>query len=116
MVLDIEHASPARLRPDCVPVGEVVAAPSSRGVVNFHVEKQRVTSSKSRRGRFPHARDRGLQFSYGVTAVHEANEPEDWTDYIRQRLPDGLRGLILLTAGPSSKHPEANYRLEIIDS
>jgi pyruvate kinase len=59
-----------------------------------------------------------LQFSYGVAAVHEVNEPDDWNDYVRRRLPVDRagRGLILLTTGPSSKHPEANYRLEIIDA
>jgi pyruvate kinase len=50
--------------------------------------------------------------------VHEATEPDDWNDYVRRRLPvrRARRALILLTAGPSSKHPEANHRLEIIDA
>ena len=59
-----------------------------------------------------------VQFSYGVAAVREATEPDDWNDYVRRRLPvrSARGGLILLTAGPSSKHPEANHRLEIIDT
>jgi predicted RNase H-like HicB family nuclease len=45
------------------------------------------------------------------------DEPDHWNDYVRRRLPvdSAGRGLILLTTGPSSKHPEANYRLEIVD-
>jgi len=59
----------------------------------------------------------GLQFSYGVYPVHEPDHPEDWNAYIR----DWLRSheveghLVVLTEGPSSKHPEANNRMELID-
>lgn len=58
-----------------------------------------------------------LQFSYGVYPVHEPYHPEDWNSYIK----DWLRAhevegkLAVLTEGPSSKHPEANNRMEIID-
>jgi pyruvate kinase len=58
-----------------------------------------------------------LQFSYGVYPVHEPDHPEDWRDYARNWLKshevDG--NLVVLTEGPSSKHPEANPRMEIID-
>jgi pyruvate kinase len=59
----------------------------------------------------------GLQFSYGVYPACETNAPEDWKGYIRQWLKrNGVEGnLVLLTAGPSTKYPEANHRLEIID-
>ena len=59
----------------------------------------------------------GLQFSYGVYPVHEPEHPENWNAYIR----DWLRShkvegnLVILTEGPSSKHPEANNRMELID-
>lgn len=59
----------------------------------------------------------GLQFSYGVYPVHEPDHPEDWNAFVRQWLQThGLQGdLVVLTEGPSSKHPEANNRMEIID-
>jgi pyruvate kinase len=58
-----------------------------------------------------------LQFSYGVYPVCEPDHPEDWKSYIREWLArNGVEGnLVLLTEGPSSRHPEANNRLEIID-
>jgi pyruvate kinase len=58
-----------------------------------------------------------LQFSYGVYAVHEPDYPEDWRLYARNWLQShGVNGnLVVLTEGPSSKHPDANHRMEIID-
>jgi pyruvate kinase len=59
----------------------------------------------------------GLQFSYGVYPVHEPDHPEDWNLFAQNWLKShGLDGdLVLLTEGPSSKHPETNNRMEIID-
>jgi len=59
----------------------------------------------------------GLQFSYGVFPVHEPDHPEDWNAFAREWLRSHrLDGeLVILTEGPSSKHPEANNRMEIID-
>jgi len=59
----------------------------------------------------------GLQFSYGVYPVHESEHPEDWHGFARQWLQKhGVEGdLVILTEGPSSKHPETNNRMEIID-
>ena len=58
-----------------------------------------------------------LQFSYGVYPVHEPENPEDWKAYVREFLGShGLDGnLVVLTEGPSAKHPEGNNRMEIID-
>jgi len=58
-----------------------------------------------------------LQFSYGIYPVHEPEYPEDWRLYARNWLQShGVSGnLIVLTEGPSPKHPEANHRMEIID-
>jgi pyruvate kinase len=58
-----------------------------------------------------------LQFSYGVYPVHEPDHPEDWRVYARNWFNSyGVSGnLALLTEGPSSKHPDANHRMEIID-
>ena len=59
----------------------------------------------------------GLQFSYGVYPVYETDHPEDWNTYTREWLArNGVAGdLVLLTEGPSAKHPETNHRMEIID-
>jgi pyruvate kinase len=59
----------------------------------------------------------GLQFSYGVYPVHEPDHPEDWNAYIRDwlRSHEVEGNLVVLTEGPSSKHPEANNRMELID-
>jgi pyruvate kinase len=58
-----------------------------------------------------------LQFSYGVFPIHEPDHPEDWKGFARNWLrTHGVDGeLVILTEGPSSKHPEANNRMEIID-
>jgi pyruvate kinase len=58
-----------------------------------------------------------LQFTYGVHAVHEPDHPEDWKDYARRWMADqGVVGdLVILTEGPSSKHPEANNRMELME-
>jgi pyruvate kinase len=58
-----------------------------------------------------------LQFSYGVYPVKFSDHPDDWKSFIRDLMQShGLEGnLAILTEGPSSKHPEANNRMEIID-
>lgn len=58
-----------------------------------------------------------LVFSYGVHPVFEKDHPEDWNTYIQKWLESHeLTGdLAILTEGPSTKHPEANHRMEIID-
>jgi len=58
-----------------------------------------------------------LQFTYGVHAVHEPDHPEDWKDYARTWMAEhGVEGdLVILTEGPSSKHPEANNRMELME-
>jgi pyruvate kinase len=59
----------------------------------------------------------GLMFSYGVAPLHKTDEPDDWSRFVRSGLADhGLEGdLVILAAGPSERHPEANVRMEIID-
>jgi len=55
----------------------------------------------------------GLQFSYGVYSVHEAEHPADWRQWLQTH---GIEGdFVILTEGPSTKHPETNNRMEIID-
>jgi len=59
----------------------------------------------------------GLQFSYGVYPMHEPEHPDDWKAFARDCLRShGVAGgLVVLTEGPSSKHPEGNNRMELID-
>ncbi len=58
-----------------------------------------------------------LQFSSGVYPIHEPRLPESWNEYVRRCVSDlGLKGrFVFVTEGPSSRHPEANHRMEIID-
>jgi pyruvate kinase len=58
-----------------------------------------------------------LQFSYGVYPICELDHPEDWKSFIRKWLnAHEVEGnIVVLTEGPSQKHPEANNRMEIID-
>jgi pyruvate kinase len=57
-----------------------------------------------------------LLFTYGCWPAHD-DHPEDWNSYVGHWLDDhDIRGnLVVLTEGPSSKHPETNNRMEIID-
>jgi pyruvate kinase len=58
-----------------------------------------------------------LQFSSGVYPVYEPEHPEQWKPFVSGWLSGlGLSGeFAILTEGPSTRHPEANHRLEIID-
>ena len=58
-----------------------------------------------------------LLFSSGVWPINETEHPKDWTPYVKKWMARlGLEGdLVLLTEGPSTKHPETNNRLEVID-
>jgi len=58
-----------------------------------------------------------LQFSSGVFPVHEKEHPDYWKDYIKRWVGDyGISGKVaVLIEGPSTKHPETNHRMEIID-
>jgi len=58
-----------------------------------------------------------LQFSCGVNPVHVADYPDNWKAFARDLLKsNGLSGnLVVLTEGPSAKHPETNNRIELMD-
>ena len=58
-----------------------------------------------------------LLFSYGVHPVCEPDHPEDWNSWARDWLQaQNVEGqLVVLTEGPSSKRPDRNNRIEIID-
>jgi pyruvate kinase len=59
----------------------------------------------------------GLLFSYGVYPMHEPEHPEDWKAFAGNLVKtQGLEGnMVVLTEGPSKKHPQANNRMELID-
>ncbi|MCX5844147.1 MAG: pyruvate kinase [Deltaproteobacteria bacterium] len=58
-----------------------------------------------------------LVFSSGVYPVYEPDHPDDWNTYVREWVArHELKGdIAVLTEGPSSKYPDANHRIEIID-
>jgi pyruvate kinase len=58
----------------------------------------------------------GLAFSYGVHPVQLVEDPENWRDFARTWLQaHQVPGAIaLLVAGPSTRNPEADYRLEFL--
>ena len=58
----------------------------------------------------------GLMFSYGVFPVELAQDPDNWSDFARQWLADyQVAGEIaMLVAGPSSRNPQDNHRLEFL--
>lgn len=58
-----------------------------------------------------------LVFSYGMIPIHESDHPTHWRHWIREQLQQyNLSGdWAVLTEGPSSKYPDRNNRMEIID-
>ena len=58
----------------------------------------------------------GLAFSYGVHAVQLAEDPENWRDFARHWLREHqVPGAVaMLVAGPSTRNPDANHRLEFL--
>jgi pyruvate kinase len=58
----------------------------------------------------------GLAFSYGVHAIHIVREPQVWRDFARNWLREHqVRGNVaMLVAGPSTRNPDANHRLEFL--
>ncbi|MCG6894122.1 MAG: pyruvate kinase [Desulfobacteraceae bacterium] len=58
-----------------------------------------------------------LLFSYGVRGIFEKDHPTQWRPWIRDCLAEyGLEGnLVVMTEGPSQKHPERNNRMEVLD-
>jgi pyruvate kinase len=56
-------------------------------------------------------------FSYGVWPVHEPDHPDDWKSWSLKWLKsqEVSGDLVVLTEGPSTRHPHRNNRMEIID-
>ncbi len=58
-----------------------------------------------------------LLFSYGVWPAHEPDHPEDWKSWTKRwlQINEIQENLVVLTEGPSTRHPNRNNRMEIID-
>jgi pyruvate kinase len=58
----------------------------------------------------------GLAFSYGVHPVDFAEEPADWREFVASWLREyGVAAEhVMLVAGPSSRNPNANHRIELM--
>lgn len=58
-----------------------------------------------------------LMFSYGVFPICEPEHPDDWKQWARNWLQTigEVGNLVVLTEGPSKKHPYRNNRMEILD-
>jgi pyruvate kinase len=58
-----------------------------------------------------------LLFTWGVAPVRVRERPDDWRAFAREWLrAHGVPGhLVLVTEGPSPRHPDANDRIEILD-
>jgi pyruvate kinase len=58
----------------------------------------------------------GLAFSYGTHPVQLLDDPADWSEFARQWLREHqVPGPVaMLVAGPSTRHPEANHRIEFL--
>ncbi len=58
-----------------------------------------------------------LLLTWGVLPVRVAERPHDWRPFARDWLrAHGIDGeLVLVTEGPSPRHPDANDRIEILD-
>ncbi len=58
----------------------------------------------------------GLAFSYGTHPVQLAEDPANWSDFARQWLREHhVPGPVaMLVAGPSSRNPDANHRIEFL--
>jgi pyruvate kinase len=58
----------------------------------------------------------GLAFSCGVHPVPLADEPESWRDFARNWLREHQvpGNIAMLVAGPSTRNPDANHRLEFL--
>ena len=64
-----------------------------------------------------HAACQGLAFSYGVYPVERTDESdEDWRSFAAEWLDRlGISGQrVMLVAGPSTRNPNANHRIELI--
>jgi pyruvate kinase len=87
-----------------------ISGTTARSIARFRLPAWTIAAS-------PHeATCRGLQFSYGVHALHVPEPPDDWSEFARTFVAErGIAGRVaLLAEGPSARNPRANNRMEII--
>jgi len=60
----------------------------------------------------------GLAFSSSVQAIHLSDEPESWSDFARDwlRKHEVPGEVAMLVAGPSTRNPHANHRIEFLQA
>jgi pyruvate kinase len=99
------HAAPAAVM---VPTQSGATA---RSIARFRLPLW-ITAISTQRATCQH-----LLFSYGVHPIHRPEYPEDWRAFAQAWLQQqGWSGdVVILTEGPSPRHPDANERVEIID-
>jgi pyruvate kinase len=58
----------------------------------------------------------GLAFSYGTHPVQLTEDPDDWATFARQWLREQQvpGSVAMLVAGPSTRNPDANHRIEFL--
>ena len=63
-----------------------------------------------------HSVCQGLAFSYGVHPVENTNQDSDWREFTERwlRANHVTAARVLLIAGPSPRHPQANHRIELM--
>lgn len=117
-----DNVSPARL----IDLGVEAAIHYSSPAAVFVPTRSGATARSIGRFRLPvwiiavsslEATCQNLQFSYGVYPVCEEEHPDNWKSYVKDWLQrHNVPGdFVVLTEGPSKKHPDANHRMEIID-
>lgn len=101
----IERAAPAAV---FVPT---IGGTTARRIARFRPRPWIVAVSASR------ASCQRLLFTWGVLPTHVPERPHDWRSFARDWLrAHGVEGsLVLVTEGPSPRHPDANERIEILD-
>jgi len=101
----IERAAPAAV---FVPT---IGGTTARRIARFRPRPWIVAVSASR------ASCQRLLFTWGVLPTHVPERPHDWRSFVRDWLrAHGVEGsLVLVTEGPSPRHPDANERIEILD-
>ena len=118
------HAAPALH--DVIALSVVAAVAQVTPAVVFVPTHGGVTARSITRFRLPvwiaavssqEAACQQLGFSYGVHPICEPEHPEVWKRYVQNWMEtQGMQGdFVILTEGPSTKNPDGNNRMEIID-
>ncbi len=104
------EAAVYRLSPAAVVV-PTRSGTTARNIAGYHLPVWVLGVSKKEKSY------KDMVFSYGVIPIHEPDHPTNWRNWIKIKLEEyGLTGKwVILTEGPSSKYPDRNDRMEIID-